>query len=84
LLLVAFLLVNAPNCHLSLVLASVVQGDAVNCNISQSSALCSRFPYMLYNAKVSTSHIWKHTYLWNAFFVLYTCINDYTWAFEVQ
>jgi len=34
LLLVAFLLVNAPNCHLSLVLASVVQGDAVNCNRS--------------------------------------------------
>jgi len=33
LLLVAFLLVNAPNCHLSLVLASVVQGDAVNCNM---------------------------------------------------
>jgi len=33
LLLVAFLLVNAPNCHLSLVRASVVQGDAVNCNI---------------------------------------------------
>jgi len=32
LLLVAFLLVNAPNCHHSLVLASVVQGDAVNCN----------------------------------------------------
>jgi len=32
LLLVAFLLVTAPNCHLSLVLASVVQGDAVNCN----------------------------------------------------
>jgi len=37
LLLVAFLLVNAPNCHLSLVLASVVQGDAVNCNSSQQS-----------------------------------------------
>jgi len=34
LLLVAFLLVDAPNCHLSLVLASVVQSDAVNCNIS--------------------------------------------------
>jgi len=33
LLMVAFLLVNAPNYHLSLVLASVVQGDAVNCNI---------------------------------------------------
>jgi len=32
LLLVAFLLVTAPNCHLSLVLASAVQGDAVNCN----------------------------------------------------
>jgi len=34
LLLVTFLLVlvNAPNCHLSLVLGSVVQGDAVNCN----------------------------------------------------
>ena len=26
------LLVNAPNCDLSLVLASVVQGDAVNSN----------------------------------------------------
>jgi len=32
LLLVAFLLLNVPNCHLSLVLASVVQGDVVNCN----------------------------------------------------
>jgi len=32
LLLVVFLLVNAPNCHLSLVLASVVQGDADTCN----------------------------------------------------
>jgi len=32
LLLVALLLVNAPNCHRFLVLASVVQGDAVNCN----------------------------------------------------
>jgi len=32
LLLVAFLLVNAPNCHLSLVLASALQGDAVDCN----------------------------------------------------
>jgi len=30
--LVAFLSANAPKCHLSLVLASVVQGDAVNCN----------------------------------------------------
>jgi len=33
LLLVSFLLVNAPNYHLSLVVASVIQGDAVNCNI---------------------------------------------------
>jgi len=32
LLLVAFRLVNGPNYHLSLVLASVVQGGAVNCN----------------------------------------------------
>jgi len=32
LLLVAFLSANAPNCHLSLVFASVVQDDAVNCN----------------------------------------------------
>jgi len=37
-LLVAFLLVNAPNCYLSLVLASVVQGDAVNRNILTSLA----------------------------------------------
>jgi len=36
LLLVAFLLVNAPNCHLLLMLASVVQGDAVNCNMCSS------------------------------------------------
>jgi len=36
LLLAAFLLVNAPNYHLSLVLASVVQGDAVNCNRRQT------------------------------------------------
>jgi len=28
------LLVNAPNCHLSLVLASVIQGDTVNCNMT--------------------------------------------------
>jgi len=38
-MLVAFLLVNAPNCHLSLVLASVVQGDAVNCNIRQNVSI---------------------------------------------
>jgi len=36
LLLIAFLSVNAPHGHLSLALASVVQGDAVNCNNSQS------------------------------------------------
>jgi len=41
LLLVAFLLVNAPSCHLSLVLASVVQGDAVNCN-SVDEWLCEQ------------------------------------------
>jgi len=37
LLLVAFLLVNATNCHLSLVLASVVQRDAVNCNSAETT-----------------------------------------------
>jgi len=42
LLLVAFLLVNASNCHHSLVLASVVQGDAVNCNIWLQVAQCNR------------------------------------------
>jgi len=36
---VAFLLVNAPNCHLSLALAQVVQGDAVNCNNCTPSPL---------------------------------------------
>jgi len=40
LLLVAFLLLNAPNCHLSLVLASVVQGDAVNYNSLHPIRLC--------------------------------------------
>jgi len=40
LLLVAFLLVNAPNCHLSLVLASVVQGDVVNCNTYSGPSHC--------------------------------------------
>jgi len=39
LLLVAFLFVNAPNCHLSLVLASVVQGDAVKCNTPPAAPL---------------------------------------------
>ena len=38
LLLVAFLLVNAPNCHLSFVLASVVQGGVVNCNTTSQEA----------------------------------------------
>jgi len=38
------MLVNAPNCHLSLVLASVVQRDAVNCNtIHLGDNICGRF-----------------------------------------
>jgi len=41
LLLVAFLLLNAPNCHLSLVLASVVQGDAVNSNTHRRTSTAS-------------------------------------------
>jgi len=52
LLLVAFLLVNASNCHLSLVLASVVQGDAVNCN---SSHHASGGRYMSLSHKLSVS-----------------------------
>jgi len=49
LLLVAFLLVNAPNCHLSLALASVVQGDAVHCNTglkisdTEGTIFCSKY-----------------------------------------
>jgi len=39
LLLVAFLLVNAPNCHISHVLVSVVQSDAVNCNSMPTAGL---------------------------------------------
>jgi len=37
LLLVAILLVNTPDCHLSLVIASVVQSDAVNYNTTHSA-----------------------------------------------
>jgi len=48
LLLVVFLLAHTPNCHLSLVLASVVQGDAVNCN------KCQRQHHLQRNSK-----IWK-------------------------
>jgi len=44
LLLVAFLFVNALNCHLSLLLASVVQDDAVNCN---TTLLIITFSYFL-------------------------------------
>jgi len=43
LLLVAFLLVNAPNCHLSLVFASEVQGDAVNCNTTIAYMLTTTY-----------------------------------------
>jgi len=52
LLLVAFLLVNAPNCHLSLVLASVVQGDAVNCNNSHHGTVGHQATYIL-NAAIN-------------------------------
>jgi len=59
LLLVAFLLVNAPDCHLSLVLASIVQGDAVNCNsrLPNLGVDCSSIgPYCV---TVTWSHIFK-------------------------
>jgi len=45
LLLVAFLLGNAPICHLSLVLASVVQGDAVNCNTKKGAKQSFALPF---------------------------------------
>ena len=32
--------INAPNCHLLLVLVSVVQGDAVNCNTILNHSAC--------------------------------------------
>jgi len=51
LLLVAFLLINAPNCHLSLVLASVVQGDAVNCNMGFFRAMFSTTKHVHTNNK---------------------------------
>jgi len=57
LLLVAFLLVNAPNCHLSLVLASVVQGDADTCN--RRNMLHSVIRKSLF----FTFHIYKQTKL---------------------
>jgi len=46
LLLVTFLLINAPN--LSLVLASVVQGDAVNCNMGFFRAMFSTTKHVAY------------------------------------
>jgi len=60
LLLFAFLLVNAPNCHLLLVLASVVQGDAVNCNNCQSkrNQISNQLIYLL----PSLWPIWKIRY----------------------
>ena len=41
---VAFLLVNAPNCHISLELASVVQGNTVNCNTSREEVSLAVIP----------------------------------------
>jgi len=41
------MLVNVPNCHLSLVVASVVQGDAVNCNKSEKVKACNSKTYFL-------------------------------------
>jgi len=50
LLLVAFLLVNAPNCHLSFVLASVVLGDAVNYNASNLLSFIAMEPHCFQHA----------------------------------
>jgi len=51
LLLVAFLLVNASNCHLTLVLASVVQGDAVNCN--------NAYVHIVFMMRYLISQVWR-------------------------
>jgi len=53
LLLVAFLLVKAPNCHLFPVLASVVQGDVVNCN--SVNILCPADPSVKAKSQVYLS-----------------------------
>jgi len=53
LLQVAFLLVNSPNCHLFPVLASVVQGDAVNCN--SVNILCPADPSVKAKSQVYLS-----------------------------
>jgi len=52
LLLVAFLLFYAPNCHLSLVLASVVQGDVVNCKTVLSDISTGLLPLPLGFARI--------------------------------
>jgi len=57
LLLVAFLLVNAPNCHTSLVLASVVTGDAVNCNSIPSHKYIKTFNWVRSSFEVSELQI---------------------------
>ena len=51
-MLLAALLVYAPNCHLSLVLASVVQGDAVSC-------ICFHF-----TKKCRPFFLWGHVLIW--------------------
>jgi len=56
LLLVAFLSVNAPNCNLSLVLASVVQGDSVNCNSGYTKFSCF---LCLWNSRADGEHYEK-------------------------
>jgi len=71
LLLVAFLLVNAPNCHLYLVLASVVQGDAVNCNTMPMQATPKWHPLL---QKFCACFRWR-TFV-NKCFLLWTSIKQ--------
>jgi len=59
-LLVAFLLVNAPNCHHSLVLTPVVQGNADNCNECEL-LLAASFIVLCVEPYISTD-----TYCWEA------------------
>jgi len=87
LLLVAFLLVNVPNCHLSLVLASVVQGDAVNCNtihseISTTSLFITMSQYYIRWAHIMHISCYpkppEMSGLW------YFTIQIQSWYFETQ
>ena len=77
LLLVAILFVNAPNCHLSLVLAAVVQGDAVNCKtmhvfmafLNKATGLRLKIPKR--TVKMNVCNIWPFAQISYDFYYYY-------------